>query len=251
MSPQQLFIEVLKKAGTRFGVTNPIGPYGVADYGQCTAVPHLVQKLLGLPIVYGNAADIYDNASPEDYQKLGPNATPRLGDIVIWGQNAVINTGPEGHVALYEGPMGGGNFQSLDQNWPTRAFTQRVIHSKVGIKGYLRPKVLTSKVTEDSFMGVSAKDWSVEAVRGFIKEVTGVSHSRADILKNHAGKSRPKIYAEFFPSKEYEKQLNKVYELAYGRPATPSELASKRHAKAGVPQVALELLKSTGKALRR
>lgn len=46
---------------------------------------------------------------------------------------------------------------------------------------------------EDEFMGVSAKNYSAEATRGYIFEFTGGFHSLADVRKNHLGKNRAQI----------------------------------------------------------
>lgn len=99
----------------------------------------------------------------------------------------------------------------------------------------------------DSYMGVSAKAWSAEAVRGFIFEVTGNRHTLADINEHHVGKSRAKIYSQFFPSAEYKAALNKAYQTAYGRNATAAELSSKVSGQVGIPKVKDQLLASLGK----
>lgn len=136
MTRNQAFNKLLTKRGKWFKVTGP-------DSGQCTAVPHLLQKILGLPIVYGNAADIFRNASSAHYKKLGRTAKIQRCDIIVWGKNAAIRTTRFGHVAVGDKDLGRGYFRSLDQNWPTGARTQYIIHPRTGVIGILRPKKFT------------------------------------------------------------------------------------------------------------
>lgn len=66
-------------------------------------------------------------------------ATPRLGDLVIWG----TDVGPSGHIAVFESGDSR-RFVSIDQNWEGIQHVRRVSHTNFGVIGFLRPKVLQS-----------------------------------------------------------------------------------------------------------
>jgi len=125
--------------GVKFGVTGP-------DWGECTAVAHAWEQNLGLPIVYGNAEDIYANAPANLYLKVrnGPTNVPQQGDIVIWGGSTAVDTQTTegiGHVAVFDN--GDSNsFTSYDQNFPTGHAPGMTHHSYNGVIGWLHPYVL-------------------------------------------------------------------------------------------------------------
>lgn len=207
------------RQGTYFAVTG-------GDNRQCTAVPHSLQRdILGLPIVYGNAVDMYGNASLAHYDKLPPHVSYLPGDIVVWGQNAAIRTTSVGHVAVIVRDLGNGNFESLDQNWPTGAITQRVIHSRTGVIGILRPKVLQSgggNQMPENYAGAGIMDWNREGIRSRVYAITGNWHTDDDLRKYHQGKTIPQVENEFFPSEERRLSIRKAgtaaWKRAFGEP---------------------------------
>jgi hypothetical protein len=141
-------------SGQHLAVTGKFNADGTrtADAGQCTAVAHYWQKSLGLPIVYGDAFQIFDNAPSEQYYKTpwGPNMIAPSGSIIIWNSYPEnkngVGTGPHllggaGHIAVVISANSTG-FVSLDQNWPTGSVVKMVSHDYAGVKGWLYPKVL-------------------------------------------------------------------------------------------------------------
>lgn len=113
------------------------------DAGQCTAIPHKWEQMLGLPIVYGNAVDTFANAG-SDYTKIpnSPSGVPQAGDIVVWGQNSAIGTSNVGHTAVATGQGDTAHFTSFDQNWPTGSNCRTVYHTYDGVIGWFRPNAL-------------------------------------------------------------------------------------------------------------
>lgn len=64
---------------------------------------------------------------------------PRPGDIVVWGQNSGIGTGPFGHIAVFVAGNGLA-FNGFEQNWPIGAPMHIQHHpSYAGVLGWLRP----------------------------------------------------------------------------------------------------------------
>lgn len=203
---------IARRLQTRFGVTgNYNGGRPTGDWGQCTAVPHSLQRdVLGIPIVYGNAVDVWSNAPDKDYEKIPVNGVAKPGDIVVWGQNREIGTTEVGHIAVIEKELGNGVFQSIDQNWPTGAWTQRCIHSRVGVIGFLRPKVYSG--------GGNVND-KILAIQGQIFRITGNWHSVDDILKNHINKSDVEVDDTFFRKEpgERERAIRGAGQALWGR----------------------------------
>jgi surface antigen len=85
-----------------------------ADNGECTAIPHLWQKVNGWPIVTGNADQTLDRASSSAYEKV---------------HNSASNYPPKGAIMVWDGSWGGGyghtavvvsanehSFDSVEQN---------------------------------------------------------------------------------------------------------------------------------------
>lgn len=124
--------------GQRLTVTGP-------DAGQCTAVAHRWEQMLGLPIVYGDAVDTLNNGNPQYYDRIvnTPDNVPSPGDILVWGQNSSIGTGSVGHTAVFlNGDQN--SFNSIDQNWPTGSNVKVIHHDYRGVLGWLHPKSLNT-----------------------------------------------------------------------------------------------------------
>lgn len=126
--------------GERWQVTGP-------DAGQCTAIAHEWEQMLGLPIDYGDAWQTYDNAPDGLYDKElnTPTGVPRPGAIMVWNANAGVHgLGPAGHTAVFiEGDAN--SFRSYDQNWPTGSNPHIQQHDYAGVKGWFYPKVLNQR----------------------------------------------------------------------------------------------------------
>lgn len=117
------------------------------DAQQCTAVAHRWQQMLGLPIVYGNAIDVFGNAPDSEYAKVANAAEnfPVEGDIIIWHQDPRAGTGAYGHIAVVvtadansftvfeqNDTIGGGNGSCREWHF----------HNYAGVTGWLHPHVL-------------------------------------------------------------------------------------------------------------
>lgn len=76
------------------------------DAGQCTAIVHAFNLLCNMPLLLGNANQLFGNASPSLYQKVvnnpnDPNQTPPVGAIICFeADNRTIGTGQYGHCAV-------------------------------------------------------------------------------------------------------------------------------------------------------
>lgn len=110
------------------------GRYG----GQCVDLyRQYCNDVLGLPqspAVVG-AKNIWDTYLKDKFDRFdnSPTAVPKNGDIIIW------NNGTYGHVAIFiEGDVN--RFTSFDENFPDGALCAKVIHSYLGVLGWLRAK---------------------------------------------------------------------------------------------------------------
>lgn len=116
-----------------------------ADKGQCTAIPHAFEVMLGLPLVYGNAIDTYNNAPVSLYNKElnTPTNFPKPGAIWVGEpNNPVLGTGPYGHTGVVVS-ADVNTFTSLEQNDAGAVAAHLVTRNYEGIKGWFRPKKLT------------------------------------------------------------------------------------------------------------
>lgn len=115
-----------------------------ADANECTAVPHKWEELLGLPLVYGNAVDMYDNAPDSDYIKTLNEDTnfPAPGDIIIWHQDPRVGTNQYGHVAVVV-TADVNSVTVIEQNSPHgHAVRIHQVPNYAGCTGWLHPRVL-------------------------------------------------------------------------------------------------------------
>lgn len=133
MSVQDL---VNKYNGKIFAITGP-------DQGQCTAVAHAWEQMLGLPIVYGNAKDTYTNADPVLYDKVlnipdDLNNFPLAGAIVVWNEKW---GGGYGHTAVVVS-ADGNTMQVLEQNDGNEGITHVGQHNYQDVTGWFIPKII-------------------------------------------------------------------------------------------------------------
>lgn len=111
--------------------------------GQCVqAVCFYARDVLGLPVIYGNAADWwYSNKYDDRYVRIAykPGAVIPPGAIVVWDRD-LPNSGGYGHVAVMLGSAESGKFISIDSNWNGK-YLHYVTHDYRYVKGYLIPRV--------------------------------------------------------------------------------------------------------------
>lgn len=125
--------------GQTFGITGP-------DQGQCTAVPHAWEQMLGLPIVYGNAKDTYDNADSALYDKTlniegDLSNFPLPGAIVVWSDKWGSGFG---HTAVVVN-ADGNTMRVLEQNDGDGGITHIGEHNYQDVIGWFYPKVLADQ----------------------------------------------------------------------------------------------------------
>lgn len=109
------------------------------DAGQCTAVPHREQQILGLPIVYGNAKDTFANAPASLYDKdvNTPTYVPREGAI------GVSKLGDWGHTWVVRKNSDANSQNVLEQNNPIGQPVRANTNKYAGVYGYFTPKILS------------------------------------------------------------------------------------------------------------
>ena len=119
--------------GQVFGVTGP-------DSGQCTAVAHAWEQMLGLPIVYGNALDTFDNAPDYLYHKElnTPDGVPAPGAIMVWDAKWGNGYGHTGVVVS----ANVNTFDVLEQNDGDGGITHVGRHNYADTIGWFTPRVL-------------------------------------------------------------------------------------------------------------
>lgn len=173
--------DLISAVGTvRFGVTGSFNNGNpTQDWGQCTAIAHKWEQMLGLPIVYGDAFDTYDNAPDSLYDKELNTATnaPRPGAIVVWKPNVKTDggqftLGAAAHTAVVMDFSTPTLFQSLDQNYPTGSAPRIVTHTYDGVKGWFYPKVLANQ-TGGNMANVTV---SQEQIDAWLHGPDGIDH---------------------------------------------------------------------------
>ena len=110
------------------------------DDKQCTAIPHKWETMLGLPIVFGNAKDTFNNAPDDTYEKElnTPENFPRPGSIIVW--NDVWGEG-YGHTGVIVS-ANVNTFDVLEQNDGDGGLTHVGTHDYANIIGWFFPRVL-------------------------------------------------------------------------------------------------------------
>jgi hypothetical protein len=109
--------------------------------GQCVDLVELWLLALDHPTVPGNAVDLWRNAPTSAYELVanGPANAPAPGDVVVWHRAPAVGIGPDGHtaVAVAADSM---TLLTLDQNWPSGAYTALIVHPYTGVTGWLHPR---------------------------------------------------------------------------------------------------------------
>lgn len=113
--------------------------YDQAHGAQCVDLFNFYNRdVVGAPrIGVQGAAQLYAAAPGSHYDKLPAGATPRKGDVAVWGASWPYGGG-HGHVAVVLADQGG-NIQVLTQN---PGATKIASMTKSHLTGYLRPKNL-------------------------------------------------------------------------------------------------------------
>lgn len=106
-----------------------------ADNGQCTAIPHLWQKLNNWPIVMGNAKDTLAHAPSASYRKVDNSADnyPPAGAIMVWGSSWGEGYGHTGVVVSATAHT----FEAVEQNNGDNGLAHVVSHPHyTGVLGW-------------------------------------------------------------------------------------------------------------------
>jgi surface antigen len=117
---------------------------------QCVdLVQTYIRDVLGLPPVWGNAKDIFYNASEKYFEKIVNHwwTIPKNGDIVCFGQAV----GTYGHIAIIKS-ANLYNFVSFDENWPLNTLAHFQDHTYKGVIGFLRPKASGNSYTPQNLV---------------------------------------------------------------------------------------------------
>lgn len=107
--------------------------------GQCVGLVMEWVDALGLPHIWGNAADLLANADPTHYRKVAnaPTNFPLPGDIVVWGRT--WGNG-DGHTAIaVTGAVM--SFSAFEQNDPDGSTPHLKVYTYDGVLGWIRPYV--------------------------------------------------------------------------------------------------------------
>lgn len=123
------------------------------DVGQCVqAVALYVRDVLQLPVMRRNAADWwYLFNLPGSFDRIAntANATPQVGDIIVWDKT-LPGSGGYGHVAIcWEPRPGTGTFVSADSNWGGKTL-KLVTHNYSYVIGWLRPKLAPQQPQQET-----------------------------------------------------------------------------------------------------
>lgn len=113
--------------------------------GQCVDLANQYgQEVFGFPHEWKNAIDWFgfDSAHWSWVKNDAGNAAqfPEAGDVVVWGPDAQVGTGPLGHIDIW---LSGDGFQfhGFDQNWPVGSPAHVQWHSYEGVIGWAKPIV--------------------------------------------------------------------------------------------------------------
>lgn len=155
------YADFKKKYPVGSSVASPEGLYK----GECVSyVRQYMQQVNGfLSGPLGNAVDIPSNpAFLAFYRKV---TTPRVGDLMFWGDDVGSWTGPNGHTAIYDG-----NSVMMNQNYNGSGVVSRNQVFTQGFIGYYRPKgedmVTKTQITDlaRAILGRQAVDADLELV---------------------------------------------------------------------------------------
>ncbi|WP_314880323.1 CHAP domain-containing protein [Corynebacterium durum] len=111
----------------------------ICNHGACECVAlfnHYNEQILGHGFIsVGAAKDLHAAAPDANWEKLPASATPRKGDVAIWGHTWQYS--PYGHVAVVESDAGD-HLNVISQN---PGATRQMPLPKTSLVGYLRPKL--------------------------------------------------------------------------------------------------------------
>lgn len=111
----------------------------ICNHGACECVAlfnHYNEQILGHGFIQvGAAKDLHAAAPDANWEKLPASATPRKGDVAIWGHTWQYS--PYGHVAVVESDAGD-HLNVISQN---PGATRQMPLPKTSLVGYLRPKL--------------------------------------------------------------------------------------------------------------
>lgn len=122
-----------------------------ADAGQCTAIVHCENVMIGYPLLMGNACD-YPKTGPASglYTFIAntPTNAPMVGDVMVYlPNNAAIGTGPYGHTGVVVA-SNVDSFDSFEQNdEPNVAAHVQARPNYEGVWGWLHPVKLQQAPT--------------------------------------------------------------------------------------------------------
>lgn len=106
---------------------------------QCADLAELFNRdVVKAPRIGGNAKDMYARASAAHYDKLGPQVTPRKGDLAVWNGSKPYSQGA-GHIAIVLAQNSDGSLQTFAQSGDQFA-AKEIRDTKAYLIGYLRPR---------------------------------------------------------------------------------------------------------------
>jgi hypothetical protein len=112
----------------------------VANTGQCTGLANVwCEDWLGLSHIWGDAKDMFGNASSADYDKIPYSAgnVPIVGDMVTFNSNV---GGGAGHIGISTGSGNANNFELFSQNDPWGSNCHNVTYGYGNVIGFIRPR---------------------------------------------------------------------------------------------------------------
>jgi hypothetical protein len=138
------FIE--KYTGVRCGNTN-------GNFGECVGLTMLWVQNLGLSHIWGNAKDVYKNASTKEWDKISnePSFYPSAGDVIVWDGTMGLGWG---HIAIVTASSKtDDSFTVFEQNNPIgSAPLIKTYKNWNGVIGWLHPLVLNEEETAPSIL---------------------------------------------------------------------------------------------------
>lgn len=110
-----------------------------ANKGQCVGLVEVWGASLGLPQIWGNAADLLNDAPAGSYGRVdnAPVNYPAPGDIVVWGTNWGGGYGHTG-IAVEANPN---HLTVFQQNDPAGSAPHTRVYNYSGVLGWLHPLV--------------------------------------------------------------------------------------------------------------
>jgi hypothetical protein len=118
-----------------------------ANRGQCVGLVSLWMDNFKIAHVWGDAKDLYANASDKDFAKIpnDPTAIPQQGDIIVW--SSAFNGGV-GHTGIASGKADVNTFECFEQNDPIGSSPHLKTYNYAYVTGWLRPIVAQTTATD-------------------------------------------------------------------------------------------------------